>query len=85
MSLRRDEAMRLPRWLRGIGQLRVGFYSTPSRQVHVRENNTLLGTYYGAVFYENGRHIHTIGMETYDQERIDKLRDAWERHGTFVR
>ena len=75
-------------WLKrfqGIGWPKVSFFTTPARQLHVRKNKTPLGDYYGAVLYENGRHIHTIGMENYDQERINDLRKAWTEHGTYTR
>ena len=59
--------MRWPRWLLGTGRKKVGWFNPP-RQVEVRENKTPLGIFYGAVLYENGYHIHTIGMDKYDQE-----------------
>tara|TARA_R100001244_G_C5118249_1_gene122868 strand:- start:210 stop:368 length:159 start_codon:yes stop_codon:yes gene_type:complete len=51
--------------------------------IYVRENNTPLGIYYGAVLYNNGYYVTTIGMETYDEDFIAKLRDAWEKYGTY--
>tara|TARA_B100000470_G_C19641078_1_gene324274 strand:+ start:463 stop:702 length:240 start_codon:yes stop_codon:yes gene_type:complete len=76
--------MRWPKWLRGIGRTKVGWFSPP-REVYVRENNTPLGKYYGAVLYENGYHIHTIGMDKYDQKFIDNLRETWVTKGTYTR
>jgi len=71
--------------LRDYGLQKVGCLTNPARRVYIRVNSTPLGRYYGAVLYENGIHIHTIGMETYDQERIDRIKESWEVHGTFVR
>ena len=53
------------------------------REVYIRENNTPLGIYYGAVLYDNGYYVTTIGMETYDKVFIENLRETWEKHGTY--
>ena len=51
--------------------------------MYIRENNTPLGRYYGAVLYDNGYYVTTIGMETYDKDFIENLRETWEKHGTY--
>ena len=53
------------------------------RIMYIRENNTPLGRYYGAVLYDNGYYVTTIGMETYDKVFIENLRETWEKHGTY--
>ena len=70
--------------MQGIGRRKVGWFGPP-REVHVRENKTPLGIYYGVVLYENDYHIHTIGMEKYDQEFIDNLKETWVTKVTYTR
>jgi hypothetical protein len=53
--------------------------------MYVRENNTPLGVYYGAVLYDNGYYVTTIGMEKYDKDFIEKLRYTWEKYGKYTR
>lgn len=73
-------------WLKellGTGRYMGRWWKRPTRRVYVRKNKTPLGDYYGCVLYENNRHIHTIGMEEYDQERVNELRESWVNKRTY--
>ena len=76
------------KWIKYVlnsGYIRLRSWIRPSRVMYVRENNTPLGIYYGAVLYNNGYYVTTIGMEKYDKDFIEKLRYTWEKYGKYTR
>jgi hypothetical protein len=53
----------------------------PVREVHVRDYSDAYQNNFAAVLYKNGEHLHTIGMDDYDQEYINKITQAWVQDG----
>tara|TARA_B110000881_G_C18418963_1_gene434920 strand:+ start:13 stop:228 length:216 start_codon:yes stop_codon:yes gene_type:complete len=56
-------------------------YLRPIREVHIRDHTHEYQNNFAAVLYKNGKHLHTIGMDKYDQEYINKITEAWVQDG----
>ena len=56
-------------------------YLHPIREVYIRDQTHGYQNRFAAVLYKNGTHLHTIGMDKYDQEYINKITKAWVQDG----
>jgi len=52
------------------------------REVYIKDQtNGFDSSVYAAILAENGKHLHTIIMDKYDQEYINKITEDWVQHG----